>query len=513
MLVVNCYVDDTRQAVARTHKIPQAMAPVYLAGTLDATRCEIRLWSELYSGPLCDPAWFAWPDLLVLTGLVTALDRMRHLAAYVRSANPAVRVVAGGHAVRAFPRFAARFFDHCCLGDVEELGVVADDLFGRGHAAEDPAPRFDLAPWIGRVGYLESSRNCNFRCDFCTLTAEGRRYQAVAFADLRRQITVLGRRRHTIFVDNNFLGADRRHFAAKLAVLAEERAAGRLGPWSALVTGDFFADDRLLDHAGAAGCEALFTGIESLDGSWLAAMHKGQNTRRDPLAAVRRALEAGVVVAYGMVFDLSTRTVAAARAEIEALLETRDVTLPAYLSAAVPLPGTPFFHRCHDLGLLLPSTRVRDLDSATLSLRSVDALPVAAAFVRELQSLPAYRSRVLHHAVAFARRYRATLNRRQLAIALTNAALLCLPDLASAPGRLTRRRPARTHISSTDWLDDLYHPQAPIAARYAHYFAPAMLTDAAGGLHDDVAEDLAIGARSATARPTRAAVAAELPPS
>jgi hypothetical protein len=82
VLIVNCYLDDSRQSIARTHKVPPAMGPVYLAGAFSCELCEVRLYNEQSSGPLKDEKLLSWPDMLVLTGLTTALDRMKHWTAY-----------------------------------------------------------------------------------------------------------------------------------------------------------------------------------------------------------------------------------------------------------------------------------------------------------------------------------------------------------------------------------------------------------------------------------------------
>ncbi len=228
ILIVNCYVDESREPIARTHKIPQAMGPAYLAGAFADEACELRLYSELASGPLEDERLLAWPDMLVLTGLTTAIDRMLHLTAYARTKNPRVVVVAGGHVVRALPRYCQGFFDYACLGDVEELREVVAEAFGRAYAREVMEPRFDLTPWIEHIGYVEASRNCNFRCTFCTLTGEDRKYQAYELDTIRRHVEAMGRRRFVVFIDNNFYGPDREHFERKLALIAELRRQGVL---------------------------------------------------------------------------------------------------------------------------------------------------------------------------------------------------------------------------------------------------------------------------------------------
>jgi radical SAM superfamily enzyme YgiQ (UPF0313 family) len=93
---------------------------VYLAGACSPL-CVVRLYNEVSSGPLADADLLGWPDMLVLTGLTNAFDRMLHLTAYARTRNPRVIVVAGGPPVRAVPLFSRRFFDYACGGDIDRI--------------------------------------------------------------------------------------------------------------------------------------------------------------------------------------------------------------------------------------------------------------------------------------------------------------------------------------------------------------------------------------------------------
>jgi len=63
------------------------MAPAFLAGAFSPNLCEVKLYNEQFSGPLESEALLSWPDMLVLTGLNTAFDRMLHLTAYARTKN------------------------------------------------------------------------------------------------------------------------------------------------------------------------------------------------------------------------------------------------------------------------------------------------------------------------------------------------------------------------------------------------------------------------------------------
>src|SRR5215467_2340719 len=263
ILIVNCYFDDdSRHARPRTRKLPKPMGPVYLAGAFAPESCDVSVYCEMYSGPLEDPRLLVWPDMLVMTGLSTSFDRMLHLAAYARTLNENVIVVAGGPAIRALPRYSKRFFDYPCCGDIEELREVIVEAFGKACVAEEMFPRFDLAYWVGRVGELESSRNCNFRCSFCTLSGEGRSYQKYDLEAIRRHILAMGKREFLLFIDNNFYGNERNFFLGRIDLLRELWRANQFGSWSALVTNDFFLREDNLKLARESGCTALFSGVE-----------------------------------------------------------------------------------------------------------------------------------------------------------------------------------------------------------------------------------------------------------
>jgi len=490
VLIVNCYFDTTREPIPRTYKIPQTIAPVVLAGELSTSACEVRVHNEHAQGHLTDRALLGWADMLVLTGLTPALDRMLHLTAYARTLNSKVVVVAGGPAVRSLPGYCGRFFDYACTGDVEALGDVVRDAFGKDYVAEVSSPRFDLATWIGRIGHAETSRNCNFRCSFCSMTAERQPYLNYDLEMLRHQLRALGRREYVTFIDNNFYGSDRRHFTAKLELLGELRDDGWFKGWNALVTNDFFYDDSNLDLARRAGCRSLFTGVESFDSNWLNDNNKAQNLRSSSLELARRSLDSGIVFLYGLVMDPTSRRVSEIRAEIAQILADPAVPLPCYISLAIPYPGTPFFRDCLRERRILPNTRIRDLDPATLSLASLDPPAELVEQVRRDWFSPSDRLSVLAHTARTLRTYGDRLDRDQKLLVAGNAAILCAPVLSSSPLHWSPTARKRTRISTSDRLDAAYKPAFPVDGRYSSYFAPTMLTDASGAPSEELEADL-----------------------
>jgi hopanoid C-2 methylase len=490
ILVVNCYFDDLRENIPRKRKIPMAIGPAFLAGTFHRNFCDVRLYDEVSSGWLEDPILLAWPDMIVLTGLTTGFDRMLHITAYARTLNARVIVVAGGPAIRSFPQYASRFFDYCCLGDIEELDDVATEVFGKSAVAEERIPRFDLAYWIGEVGHLESSRNCNFRCSFCTLSAELRSYQKYSLEHISKQIQVLDKD-YCLFIDNNFYGNDKIFFRDRIGLLRQMRQEKRFSGWGALVTNDFFYDDANLEIARESGCIVLFSGVESFDDAWLRSVNKAHNSRLPQLEMISKCLDAGVVFLYGMILDVTSRTVDDLARELAFVMRTPEITLPCFLSLPIPFPGTPFFRECVKQRRLLPNLRIRDLNGTTISVNPLDSMARVQPFIAATQTMNGYRKRIVGHAVNFYRRYRKVLTQTQMRLSLTNSGLLFAHESLTAPG-WTGRVHKRTFVGTTERLDSAYQPAFPIDPRYESHFLPTMLTDGNGEITRDLQPDLAV---------------------
>jgi hopanoid C-2 methylase len=491
VLIVNCYFPEVREAI-RLPQFPDALAPVLLAGMLSREHCEVRLHNEVSDGFLEVYArdLLSWPDLVVFTGLTAAFDRMLHLTAYLRTLNRRVITVAGGIAIRALPTYARRFFDYVCTGEAEELRDVVADSLGRAYIADEPVPRYELARWIGRrVGYAESSRNCNFRCTFCSLTAAGRGYAGIGLDELRRQIVAMGPRDVICFQDNQFYGPDRRFFLERMTLLRELRQAGFFRYWHAFVSNTFLWKNENLTAAREAGCFSVFVGVESFDESWLRGVNKSQNNRYSPVALIRKCLDAGILFQYGLVFDPTERTLADMHRELRFICDTPDIPAPNFIFMAVPFPGTPFFRDRHARGLLLPNTRVRDLEGSTLSMRPLDAVEDVARFLATTKNMRGYRRRHLRRQARFVWRNRRTLSAEQMLVSNVILFSILTPGPLWSPSLLFHRR-FRTHVSSTDRLDTVYAPFMRVASGFAEHFRPTTVTDAAGELNPALGDDL-----------------------
>jgi len=502
VLIVNCYFDELRIPVGRKMKFPQSMAPAFLAGVFSSKLCDIKLYDEVYSGPLEDEQILAFPDMLVLTGLNAAFDRMLHITAYVRTKNRNAVVVAGGSAIRALPQYSKNFFDYCCTGDIEQLHEVIEETFGKVYVSELflehgwVIPRFDLAYWMKMIGYVESSRNCYFRCSYCCLTGEEGRYRPYELEYLRHQFLELGKRQRVIFLDNNFASYETEFVMSRFELLREFWEKGNIGKWGAEVTSDFFLNGKNLELAFSSGCVILFSGVESFDKQALLNFKKHQNTCLPQIEIIRKCLNAGIIFYYGIIFDLTTRRISELKEELDFIIGNPEITLPSYITLGIPLLGTPFFNECLKKQLFLPNIKIRDLDGTTITLKPLDSMGDAAQFVKNIQTLRGYRVKIIRHMKDFYRMYKNTFPLRNMALAQYNAFLLCfstLSTLGSDIGTLllkSAKKKPRTFVGSTEPLDSGYQPAFPVDSRYEHYFKPIMLTDEHGNLCDALHPDL-----------------------
>jgi hopanoid C-2 methylase len=493
ILIVNAYFDDMRLPEKRKNKVPMPMGPAHLAGAFQPDLCEIKLINEMYSGPLLDEKQFAWPDMLVLTGLTVSFDRMRQLTAYAKTKNPNVIVVAGGPAIRALPKLSLKFFDEACLGDVEEMQTVIKKYFGAEYVSKNMIPRFDLTHSMGRLNYVETSRNCNFSCSFCSIAGEGGSYLKYDLEFVRKQIMSLGKNSRVVFIDNNFYGNDRQYFIDRLELFKELRKDGYMGDWAALVTNDFFFRPENLKLAKEAGCIFLFSGVESFNNEWLESINKKQNTKMSQVDMIRLCYENGILFFYGYMFDLTSRPISELREEIEFMLSNPEIPMPSYFSVIVPILGTKFFYESLEKKLILPNTKLRDLDSTTLSLKPQDSTEEALKFIYDIQTLRGYKTKLIIHELKFIKRYWKHLSLLQMFLIISNSINISMqnqPSLKFFIDLFKSRNSKRTHLSCTEPLDELYTPAFPVDSKYQDYFRPIMITDKNGCLSKDIEEDV-----------------------
>ena len=350
--------------------------------------------------------------------------------------------------------------------------------------------------WMTHFGYVESSRNCCYSCDFCSLTGEEAKFKEYSIDYLRDQITAMGKRRILAFLDNNFCGTNRQYLLDRLELLQEFKERGYFQGWAGITINDIFREDETLELARKSGCVNLFSGVESFDKETLINFKKYQNLRMPQVEIIRKCLDAGIAFSYGLIFDVSTRPISEFKAELDFIINNPDIPLPCFLTLAIPLVGTPSFHQSLREKRFLPNIKLRDLDGTTLTLKPLDSINETVQFINDIQNLSGYRRKIFHHSLRFFNRYKSKMPLWSLGTALFSAPLICAPKLTTARSEIFKRfqkgykKHTRTFVGSTEPLDSFYTPAFRIDSRYENYFNPTMITDCQGNLSEKLYMDL-----------------------
>ncbi|WP_420403516.1 B12-binding domain-containing radical SAM protein [Nisaea sp.] len=489
MLIVNAYFDPWRAATPTRWFIPRTGATFQLAGHFNPDRVDVRIWDEVFDGALLNERLFDWPDLVIFTGLTAMFDRAHQLSAYFRNANPLVRTAIGGPIARALPALCAEIFDYVCLGDVEEIPAVIEDAFDRTCVSEAAMPRYDLArPTMG-VGYVETTKNCNFACSFCSLTGEGRAYVSHSEESIARQFDAMGKVYGVMVLDNNFYGNNRKSFERRVELIGERWRRGQFRGWGALVTGDLFKNPDNLALMARNGCKAVFSGVESLDPAVLRTYNKKQSMTSDPRELTRICAENGMFFDYGFMVDFSRQTVDEVEVQLSSILEDPTVPLPGLLTLTIPIVGTPYFDEAAAAGRLMPNLMLSDLDGQKVVEWPKDPLEKVVPFVADLMRFKGRKTALARHAFRHAWHWRRHFTWDQTAMALIRplhrfGGKINLGSIRQM--RQSFREPSLTYCAMSDSLRTAYTPQVRLDSRFEKCFEPLRVTDAEGGLSEDL---------------------------
>jgi radical SAM superfamily enzyme YgiQ (UPF0313 family) len=408
-------------------------------------------------------------------------------------------VVAGGSICTLFPDFAARYFDVVCSGGVECVVDVMRDYEAGSLKPVYRSPQGNIRHYevdyrLMResgirvpVHFVEASRGCNFKCDFCSLPAEKAAHATYDIDDVLRNIdnSIESSPRYSIrrlypfvsFIDNN-ISNNLVHLREICRILKADK---RVKMWGALVTQDALRNRELVRLMADSKCRDVFTGIESLDIGFNRLHDKVQNVKSlgTVFDDIKYAESLGMMIGYGYLLDPRITSIEQMKAQLRAILQSDVLHHPYFISFVTPLAGTRLFWQAVDRGDLLPNLRLRDLDGRCVAYRNtVDDLPSLGEFAATIFGRPQMYSsrrktflRFVRHAWRHGRR-----NPVLSYLFLRNRARL------RYLGRKHSKTPKRNYVGGQDILDPQYAEFPPdiSSGDRQTYFDPVMVTDGDG---------------------------------
>ena len=287
-------------------------------------------------------------DLVAITVETFTARRAYQIAEKFRERG--IPVVLGGFHPTLVPDEAGAYADAIVIGEAENVWqeVLADTaakkLKTRYQSAARPALE-NLAPDraifgkrnYGMVSLVETSRGCNFNCEFCSICRFfGNRSSDRPVEEVAREVASL--RKPVFFVDDN-LGVD----PARLKSLCEALLPLRRR-WIGQVSLHIARDAALLRLMRRSGCAGVLVGFESLEPETLAAMGKSVNlAARDYPRAIRAFRESGLSIYATFVFGYDHDTPETFQRVFDFAV-AQKFFFTAF-NQIVPFPGTPLYAR------------------------------------------------------------------------------------------------------------------------------------------------------------------------
>jgi radical SAM superfamily enzyme YgiQ (UPF0313 family) len=320
-----------------------------------------------------EPIAFDEPtDLVVLSVETFTALRSYRIAAHFRARG--VPVVMGGYHVTLVPEEARVHADAIVVGDAEPVWaqLIADARRSSLRQIYDGRLRRELCG-VGprrsifgkrpyqRITLVEYARGCNFKCDFCSITAFHHAAQSHRPArEVAAEMEQTASRRFFI-VDDNIVSQP-----AKARELCREITPLGIN-WVGQASIHIAQDDELLAMLAASGCRGLLVGMESVNESNLRAMGKDWNLAQASYAESLRQFRKHGLAIYGtFVFGYDEDDWDVVRESV-AFAREQKLFLSAF-NHLVPFPGTPLHRRLQSQGRLLadpwwldPTGRIGDV--------------------------------------------------------------------------------------------------------------------------------------------------------
>jgi radical SAM superfamily enzyme YgiQ (UPF0313 family) len=329
---------------------PLSMA---LLASLTPPEVEVRFYDDrMEEIPFNEPT-----DLVAISVETFTALRAYKIARAFRARG--VPVVMGGYHVTLIPEEARQEADAIVIGDAEPIWheLLDDARHGRLRPIyQGPArrtlsgirPRRELfeGKRYQNITLVEFARGCNFKCDFCSITAFHSANQNHRPArEVAAEMEATGSRRFFI-VDDNIVSQP-----AKVRELCKELIPLKIG-WVGQASIHIAQDDELLELMVKSGCRGVLIGMESLDPENLRDMGKDWNLAGGSYAqSLCRFRQHGLAVYGTFVFGYDRDDRQVVQRSIDFAREQK-LFLAAF-NHLVPFPGTPLYRRLRDEGRLL----------------------------------------------------------------------------------------------------------------------------------------------------------------
>lgn len=349
----------------------------YIGAMLTQNSIEHRIYDPLLEGGSFKALFKEYrPELLALSGYITAVDVIKEYAEYAKRENPAVKVLIGGvHAELNFEDFFTDYVDVIIHSDgVNTLEKLLETDFncsdfmnidgiafrynGRFIVNKKISTEIDTLTLPDRsyfykyknntkylnyspVAIVKGSLSCPFNCSFCYCKMLNMgRYSVRRVEALVEEVTLLDCE-YVWIVDDSFL-IDRNRVIRFIELIKEKRVKKKFIAYSRV---DFIANNEdLIEKLSNIGFIELITGMEAVEDSQLKGFNK-RTKASENIKAVRISERYGINLTALFIADIDFT-----KSDFKRLRKwIKDSGLSLYtLSIFTPMKGTKDFYKYRD---------------------------------------------------------------------------------------------------------------------------------------------------------------------
>jgi len=336
-------------------------APLALAyvGAYTPDDWQITLYDE-YVDEYVDPDKID-ADLVAMSALTPNILRAYYLADKLRSRG--ITTVCGGTHVSALPDEALQYFDTVVSGEAEPIWpqLIADfeagnlkKIYDGGmeHNLEDiRLPRRDLIHKNYHYPSLITSKGCPFSCDYCYLSAFNKKtYRVLPVDAIIEDMEQVNRQAEfaVIFADENVSGYSASDHENRVELFERMIKKKFKFIWGAQSTIDIYKKPELLKLMRAAGCRALFIGLESIDSDLGEQVNKSFADRIDTNEAIKVIHRHRIPIIGSFMLGLDKQDTSYVR-RLPRAVKKLNIEYPR-LYFLTAWPGTPLYNSLQEQG-------------------------------------------------------------------------------------------------------------------------------------------------------------------
>jgi len=322
------------------------------------------------------------PEYLGISLMSYRVERPYKFLEKVKSAFPAIKIVAGGpHVIAAGRELFAECpaIDIACAGEGEEMIVellrgeplekIRGILYRRAGEVVETAKR-EFTKSIDHLSFpvyngfkmetyskcmpLAASRGCPYKCSFCGAPRFlGNRWRKRSAEGMFEEFRYWHDKGYREFVfEDSLFSADRKRIADFCDMIEK---SGRAAKFSAEGVRADHLNREVLEKMKAAGFDSITFGVESAANHVLKAFNKGETIERIE-ETVSIADELGFAIGLFFILGGPGERVADAKKSFEFALKFENVS-GAYFFKLTPIPGTRYFDYAMEHGMVDQNTR------------------------------------------------------------------------------------------------------------------------------------------------------------